>query len=131
LGNARALDVPGVIGDSTTPRPLHTANLATARAVAVLTSSDLANIEPGLAVDELLGERRDEVPVVMRVFDRQLAETIETSFGFGNVRSTSALAAPWFVGAALGLDILSTFYVERQPLLVGRLTIASTGGLQG
>jgi Trk K+ transport system NAD-binding subunit len=131
LGNARAMNVPVIIGDSTTPSTLHAANLSSARAVAVLTSSDLANIETGLAVDELLGERRDHVPVVMRVFDRELARTIEGSFGFRNVRSTSALAAPWFVGAALGLDILSTFYVDREPLLLGRLTVATTGGLQG
>ncbi len=131
LAVARDLGVPIIIGDSTSPATLHSANLDGARAVAVLTSSDLANIETGLAVDELLGERRDEVPVVMRVFDRQLAHTIESSFHFRNVRSTSALAAPWFVGSALGLDILSTFYVDTEPLLVGRLTVATAGGLAG
>jgi Trk K+ transport system NAD-binding subunit len=131
LGNARALDVSVIIADATTPGALMSANLLSARAVAVLTGRDLTNIETSLAVDESLGELRDQVPVVLRVFDRQLAQTIETSFGFRNVRSTSALAAPWFVGAALGLDILSTFYVESEPLLVGRLSIAAAGGLQG
>ncbi len=53
------------------------------------------------------------------------------SFGFHWVRSTAALAAPWFVGAALGLDILTTFYVDRQPMLIGRLTVAEAGGLRG
>ncbi len=128
---ARAHNVPIVIGDATTPGTLQAINLHSARAVAVLTSSDLANIETGLAVDEVLGSRFDNVPVVMRVFDRQLARTIEHGFGFRNVRSTSALAAPWFVGAALGLDIISTFYVENEPLLIGRLTVATSGGLQG
>jgi hypothetical protein len=47
------------------------------------------------------------------------------------VRSTSALAAPWFVGAALGLDVLGTFYVDRRPFLVGRLQVAPGGGLEG
>jgi Trk K+ transport system NAD-binding subunit len=131
LADARALDVPVVIGDSTQPSNLEAVNLRQARAVAVLTSSDLANIETGLAVDDLLGERRTRVPVVLRVFDRQLAHTIETSFGFRHVRSTAALAAPWFVGAALGLDILHTFYVDQQPMLIGRLTVAESGGLQG
>jgi Trk K+ transport system NAD-binding subunit len=131
LANARALGVPVLIADSTTPGALSSANVATARAVAVLTGRDLANIETSLAVDEMLGELRDQVPVVLRVFDRQLAQTIETSFGFRNVRSTSALAAPWFVGAALGLDILATFYVESEPLLLGRLSITLDGGLQG
>jgi len=38
--------------------------------VAILTSADLTNIETGLAVRESLGDRWDEVPVVLRVFDR-------------------------------------------------------------
>jgi len=71
------------------------------------------------------------VPVVLRVFDRDLARMMERNFGFRHVRSTSALAAPWFVGAALGLDVLGTFFVDQQPFLVGRLAIASGGGLQG
>ncbi len=129
LARARALDVPVVFGDSTIAASLDAVNLAKARAVAVLTSSDLANIETGLAAHELLGERAREVPVVLRVFDRNLAHTIESSFEFRWVRSTAALAAPWFVGAALGLDIHSTFYVDHQPMLIGRLTVAQSGGL--
>jgi Trk K+ transport system NAD-binding subunit len=120
-----------VFGDATVPASLDAANLAHARAVAVLTSSDLANIETGLTVADLLGERRDAVPVVLRVFDRDLAGTIEDSFGFHFARSTAALAAPWFVGAALGLDIRTTFYVDDRPMLIGRVTVAPSGGLVG
>jgi Trk K+ transport system NAD-binding subunit len=99
--------------------------------VAILTSADLTNIETGLAVRESLGDRWETVPVVLRVFDRDLARMMERNFGFHHVRSTSALAAPWFAGAALGLDVLETFYVDRQPFLVGRLSIAPGGGLRG
>jgi hypothetical protein len=35
------------------------------------------------------------------------------------------------VGAALGLDVLGTFYVDGTPLLVGRLPVAPGGGLDG
>lgn len=131
LAQARALGVPVVIADATQLQTHRMVNLTDASAVAVLTSADLTNIETGLAIRESLGERWEEVPVVLRVFDRNLARMMEQSFGFRHVRSTSALAAPWFVGAALGLDVLSTFYVDQQPFLVGRLTIAPEGGLQG
>ena len=47
------------------------------------------------------------------------------------MRSASALAAPWFVGAALGYEVVSTFYVERQPFLVARMRVAAGGGLDG
>ena len=131
LAQARALGVPVVIADATQLQTHRMVNLSDASAVAVLTSADLTNIETGLAIRESLGERWDEVPVVLRVFDRDLARLMEQSFGFRHVRSTSALAAPWFVGAALGLDVLSTFYVDQQPFLVGRVTVAPQGGLQG
>jgi Trk K+ transport system NAD-binding subunit len=131
LAQARALGVPVVIADATQSQTHRMVNIADAKAVAVLTSADLTNIETGLSVRESLGERWDDVPVVLRVFDRELAHMMERSFGFRHVRSTSALAAPWFVGAALGLDVLSTFYVDQQPFLVAGLSVAPNGGLQG
>ncbi len=131
LAQARGLGVPVIVADATLRRTLQDVNLGTARAVAVLTSNDLTNIETGLAVRDELGQRWATVPVVVRLFDRQLARTIETTFGFRYVRSTAALAAPWFVGAALGLEILSTFYVEHQPFLLARLKVAVGGGLDG
>jgi Trk K+ transport system NAD-binding subunit len=131
LAQARALGVPVVIADATQLQTHRMVNLDDAAAVAVLTSADLTNIETGLAIRESLGDRWEQVPVVLRVFDRDLARMMEQSFGFRHVRSTSALAAPWFVGAALGLHVLSTFYVDQQPFLVGRVNVAPEGGLQG
>jgi Trk K+ transport system NAD-binding subunit len=131
LAQARALGVPVVIADGTQPETLESVSLSSASAVAVLTSDDLANLEAGLAVRDQLGERRDAAPVVLRMFDPQLARSVRESFGFSFVGSTAALAAPWFVGAALGLDVLSTFYAGDQPLLVARLTVTPDGGLHG
>ena len=131
LVQLRALGVPVVVGDATLGSTLDAANLSAAGAVAILTSDDLTNLETGLAVRDRLGPRWLDVPVVLRLFDRQLAHTVETSFAFRHVRSTAALAAPWFVGAALGLDVLGTFYVADTPLLLGRLPVAPGGGLDG
>jgi len=131
LSQARALGVPVVIADATLPETLESVSLASASAVAVLTSDDLANLETGLAVRDQLGTRWEATPVVLRMFDPQLARSVRHNFGFRNVRSTAALAAPWFVGAALGLDVLNTFYVGDEPLLVARLTVSRRGGLDG
>jgi Trk K+ transport system NAD-binding subunit len=131
LGQVRALGVPVVIADATQPEVLESVSLATAAAVAVLTSDDLANLETGLAVRDQLGERFATTPVVLRIFDPRLARSVRVHFGFGFVRSTAALAAPWFVGAALGLEVLSTFYAGAEPLLVARFTVTPDGGLAG
>ena len=131
LGQLRALGLPVMIADATLPEVLTSARLAAASAVAVLTSDDLANMETGLAVRDQLGPRWAATPVVLRIFDPQLAHSVKETFGFRNVRSTAALAAPWFVGAALGLDVLSTFYAGDELLLVARLTVTPGGGLEG
>jgi Trk K+ transport system NAD-binding subunit len=131
LGQLRALGIPVMIADATLPEVLASARLAAASAVAVLTSDDLANLETGLAVRDQLGPRWSATPVVLRIFDPQLAHSVKDTFGFRNVRSTAALAAPWFVGAALGLDVLSTFYAGDEPLLIARLTVTPGGGLEG
>jgi Trk K+ transport system NAD-binding subunit len=131
LPRARALGLPVVFGDATTATPLRDARIGRAAAVAVTTSDDMANIETGLAVRDLLGERRAEVPVVLRLFDRELARTVAQRFGFGSVRSIVELAAPWFVGAALGLDVLGTFPVHGQAFLLGRLRVEAGSALDG
>jgi len=125
---ARAMGVPVIFADATLPQTLQRVHLRDARSVAVLTSDDLVNLETALAVRDNLPAA---VPLVLRLFDQQLAGTVERNFGLGLVRSTAALAAPWFVGAALGLDIVATFYVGAQLMLVGRLTVAPGGGLDG
>jgi Trk K+ transport system NAD-binding subunit len=131
LSRARELGVPVVIGDATDIRVLADANLAAAAAVAVLTSDDLVNVETGLVVRSQLLDRWGQVPVVLRVFDRELEDVLGDGFAFRYVRSTAALAAPWFVGAALGLGVLGTFYVDRTPFLVGTLRVSEGSGLNG
>ena len=131
LSQLRALRIPVMIADATQPEVLADARLSAASAVAVLTSDDLANLETGLAVRDQLGPRWATTPVVLRIFDQRLAHSVKDTFGFRNVRSTAALAAPWFVGAALGLDVLSTFYAGDELLLIARLTVTPGGGLEG
>lgn len=131
LAHVRDRKVPVVIADATQAETLSSVRLDRARAVAVMTSDDLANIETGLAVRDLLDTRWADVPVVLRLFDQRLAQTVESSFDFRYVRSPAALAAPWFVGAALGLEVLSTFYVGDLPLLVARLDVRAGSGLDG
>jgi Trk K+ transport system NAD-binding subunit len=129
LGEVRSMRLPVVLADATLPDTWRRVQLDRARAVAVMTAHDLANIETGLAVRDLLGDAWARVPVVLRLFDRRLASTVRSSFDFRHVRSPAALAAPWFVGAVLGLDVLDVVFVGDQPLLVARLSVGA--GLDG
>ncbi len=131
IGRARALGVPVLAQDATQAETLEAANLQAAMGVAVLTSDEYANIETGLALRDALGPRAASVPVVMRVFDRRLAAMLEHRMDFHHVRSVSAVSAPWFVAAAVGLDVIATFAVDQETFIAGRLTVKAEGGLAG
>jgi Trk K+ transport system NAD-binding subunit len=80
-------------------------------------------IEPGL--------NWTDVPLVLRVFDRTLGFAVAQRFGFENVRSTVELAAPWFIGAAVGLQVLGTFSVGQNSFVVGGMRVARGSELDG
>lgn len=134
LADAAALDLPVIFGDATLRSTLEAARVPDAAAVAILTGNDMVNIETALAVRNLLGPAWGQgptLPVVVRVFDRNLGRTVAQRFGFRHVQSTEEVATVWFVGAALGLDVLGSFPVADRTFMVGRLRIDPGTGLIG
>jgi len=137
LSSADDLDVPVIFGDATLRQTLESAGVKHARAVAVLTQDDMVNIETGIVLREMLGPRvmpeviRPDVPLVLRVYDRALGAAVAQRFGFENVRSTVELAAPWFIGAAIGLQVLGTFSVGQRSFMVGGMHVAAGSELDG
>ena len=104
----------------------------------MLTRDDMINIETGIVLAEMLGprvmpkvNRRADVSLVLRVYDRALGLAVAQRFGFENVRSTVALAAPWFIGAAMGLEVLGTFSVGQSSFMVGAMHVAEGSELDG
>ncbi|SOX52420.1 potassium transporter TrkA [Mycobacterium ahvazicum] len=139
LSTMTELDVPVIFGDATLRQTLEAARVETARAIAVLTRDDMVNIETGIVLREMLGSqlttagnsRWSEVPVVLRVYDHDLGSAVAQRFGFENVRSTVELAAPWFIGAAMGLQVLGTFSVGSRSFLVGGMHVQAGSELDG
>jgi Trk K+ transport system NAD-binding subunit len=126
-----------IFGDATLRQTLESARIDQARAVAVLTRNDIVNIETAIVLKEMLGPRtlpgvnRPDVPIVLRVYDRTLGAAVAQRFGLENVRSTVELGAPWFIGAALGLDVLGTFSVGHRSFMVGGMYVAPGSELDG
>jgi uncharacterized protein with PhoU and TrkA domain len=52
-------------------------------------------------------------------------------FGLENVRSTVELAAPWFIGTAMGLQVFGTFSVGQQSFMLGGVQVAAGSELDG
>ena len=133
----RELDVPVIFGDATVAQTLEAARVDRARAVAVLTRDDMINVETGIVLAEMLGTEKmpgvhwTDVPLVLRVYDRALGFAVAQRFRFENVRSTVELAAPRFIGAAIGLQVLGTFSVGQNAFVVGGMLVAPGSELDG
>jgi Trk K+ transport system NAD-binding subunit len=130
LSTAAELGIPVIFGDATLRQTLEAARVDTARAVAVLTDDDMVNIETGIVLREMLGVRAD-MPIVMRVYDRDLGAAVGNRFGFEHVRSTVDLATPWFIAAAMGLTVASTFSVGQSSFMVGVAHVEPDSELDG
>jgi Trk K+ transport system NAD-binding subunit len=137
LSALRDLDVPVIFGDATLRQTLQAVRADRARAVAVLTRDDMINIETGIVLTKMLGAKaatkghRTGTQLVLRVYDRALGFAVAQRFGFDNVRSTVELAAPWFIGAAIGLQVLGTFSVGQRSFVVGGMHVAAGSELDG
>ena len=132
ISAAEGLHIPVIVGDATLPTTLATARVDHARAVAVLTEDDMANIEVGLVVRQMTGSAPgSRTPVVLRIYDKALGAAVGHRLDFNHVRSTVDLATPWFIGAAMGLDVLGTFSVGQQSFMVGGVLVQSGSELDG
>ncbi|BAX91578.1 NAD-binding protein [Mycobacterium shigaense] len=130
LSTVAKLDVPVIFGDPTMRQTLESARVERARGVAVVNQDDMRNIETGIVLLEILGSDT-KVPIVMRVQGRALSTAVNRRFGFENVRSIVDLAAPWFIGAAMGLHVLGTFWVGQRSFMVGGMLVAEGSELDG
>jgi Trk K+ transport system NAD-binding subunit len=138
LSAAAELNIPVVFGDATLRTTLVAARAEHARAIAVLTEDDVVNIETGIVLQEMLGPRRSpendrgqRPRIVLRIYDRDLGAAVGHRLGFEHVRSTVDLSTPWFIGAALGLEVLGTFPVGQQSFVVGGVRVQQDSELDG
>ncbi|NTV64904.1 MAG: potassium transporter TrkA, partial [Oscillochloris sp.] len=111
-----------VRGDARHKRVLREAGLERAYTVASLYSSDLLNVQVGLAARSL----RPDIHLVLRVFSDVLAERLSALFGINTAYSTSALSAPALAAAAVLYDVGYAFDVADR-LFATRAVIVGAG----
>ena len=124
---ARRLGIPLIAGDSRREETLRAANIYTAQALVSVTSSDSVNLETALYARAL----RDDIRIVLRLFDDDLAERVEKAIGHTISRSVPYLAAPTFALAMLEHQVLRTIAVGRHVLLVAEVQLSPGAELTG
>jgi Trk K+ transport system NAD-binding subunit len=105
---------------------LREAGLPDATALLALSDDDLENLNTAVAANVLA----PNVPVVLRAFDPALADQL----GGLNVRraySTSALAAPAFVAAALADEVLVTLRIGDHDVVILNLLVGVSSPIAG
>ncbi|MGV9679643.1 NAD-binding protein [Nocardia sp. NPDC003482] len=124
---ARSLGVPVVIGQATWEDSLQAVGVSRARALLLLTSSDAVNLEAAL-----LGQYyREDLRVVLRLFDDDLAERVQRTLGKAVVRSVFQLAAEGFAMAVSERRVIATLSVDRETLMVAEVPVEAGSVLAG
>ncbi|HJP79128.1 MAG TPA: NAD-binding protein [Pseudonocardiaceae bacterium] len=127
VSTMRRLQVPIVFGDATREDTLRAAHVRNARALLMLSNSDVVNLEGALQARV----QRDDLRVVLRLFDDDLAQRVGRVFGFAISNSVSFLAAPAFAAAMVERQVIGTIPIGRQLLMIAEVPIAAGSPLAG
>ncbi|MAT43996.1 MAG: hypothetical protein CL609_16810 [Anaerolineaceae bacterium] len=119
VDKAKDLGIPIIIADARRTTNLMKAHVQFADAIIPCTDDELANLDIALDAREL----KQDIKVVMRMFDEDLAKRIERGFGIHTAFSTSALTAPIVAAQAMRLNVQHSFYVGEQLLNLAQLKV--------
>ncbi|HEY6593542.1 MAG TPA: NAD-binding protein [Asanoa sp.] len=124
---ARQLEIPLIVGDAAREETLRAASVGSCRALVVVSTDDVTNLQAALGGRAL----RPGLRVVMRLRDGDLARRIRTTFGVQSSHSVSYLAAPAFAAALRKRRVFATIPIERHALLVTEVLVAPGAPLVG
>lgn len=124
---ARRLNLPVVIGEAYQEATLRGAALETAMALVSVTNSDIVNLETALQARAM----REELRLVVSLYDDDLAQRVQKTVGNIVSRSVSYMAAPAFAAALLEHQVLRTIAVGRHVLLIADVRVEPGADIAG
>jgi Trk K+ transport system NAD-binding subunit len=104
---------------ATLDQDLNEAGLLQTQGFLVLGEEDLDNLQASVVGSAVA----PAVPVVLRIFNPVLAEQFETRLNVRRAYSVSALAAPVFVAAALGEEVVQTMHLGDEEVALCRVNV--------
>ena len=124
---ARGNSLPLVIGDACRDDTLRSAGLENALALVSVTSSNIVNLETALQARSM----REDLRIVLRLGDDDLAQRVQETVGNVVSRSVSYLAAPAFAAALIEHQVLRTIAVGRHVLLIADVRVEPGADIAG
>ncbi|MGC9397565.1 MAG: potassium channel family protein [Anaerolineae bacterium] len=98
-----------------------------AAALVACTEDDMTNLETVLRAREL----NPQIRLVLRLFEEGLGEHLHQTFGIHAVYSTSAIANPAFLSAALQMHVAQRVEVDGVEHFIARLEVKALSALVG
>jgi Trk K+ transport system NAD-binding subunit len=124
---ARRLNIPLIVGDGAREETLVAASVATCQALVVVSTDDVTNLQAALNGRAV----KDDLRVVLRLYDGDFATKIQKAFNINISRSVSYLAAPAFAAALLNREVIATIPIDRHALLVAEVPITTGAPIVG
>ena len=124
LDEERLPDVRVIVGDCRRERVLREAGIETAVAIVLTGDDDLGNLQGALAAHDV----NPDIRIVIRMFDAELGARIQALLGDAVTLSSSALAAPGFVAAALDGEGGSRFELAGRQLVARATSLDHRAG---
>jgi Trk K+ transport system NAD-binding subunit len=116
-----------IIGDASQAETLRSAWVQNCRALVVVSTDDVINLEAAIQGRTL----KKKLRVVLRLFDGDFADRVQKAFNINISRSVSYLAAPAFAAAMLEREVIGTIPVNRRVLLLAEAPICAGSSLDG
>ena len=124
---ARQYKYKVIIGNLKNETVLLEANIEDAKSIIVCTSNDLLNLEVALNARK----HREDINIVMRMFDQDLAKKISDAFDIHVALSSSELAAPVFAAASFDETVLRSVRIDNTLFVSAKLIVKPDSFLEG
>lgn len=124
---ARQLGIPLIVGDASREETLRAASVHTCRALLTLSTDDIINLEAALHGRAI----KEDLRVVMRLYDGDFADRVQRAFGIEASNSVSQLAAPAFATAMMERQVIGALPLQGQVMLIAELPVAAGSSLDG
>jgi Trk K+ transport system NAD-binding subunit len=127
LDELRREGSPVLIGDARDDALLEEAGVRKARSIILATDDDLGNLEIALDARRV----KPDIRVVVRMFDQNMADKVRDAFNIQIAMSQASISAPAFAMSALDANIVNSFVVGDQLVVMVKWLVKPRGPLDG
>jgi voltage-gated potassium channel len=118
IEKVRTMGIPVIKDDGTRESVLKAAGIHRARSIILCTQTDSLNLQIALKSRTL----NPKINVIVRIFDDDFAESLQTQFGF-HAFSATGMAAPIFAASAVNIDLTPPINIAGIPNSLARINV--------